>query len=339
MTRQKFHCHRGFTLIELLVVIAIIAVLIALLLPAVQQAREAARRSQCKNNLKQIGLALHNYHDTYQSLPFGSVFFRLNANEQIGTNPGGGAVNHGHWSWSSMILPYADQAALFQTLEVGKRSPAQANNIAGKEGLLRTPLSLFRCPSDPGAELCDSDRRVNLSAVSSTLNTATSEIARSNYAANNGHRDMGGGVLNSGVFERDHIRRFRDVTDGLSNTIAVGERSSDNLRGLAAVSGQSYQSAATLYATGPDQTPANGVNAAMGLAYIPLNSTNTASSSHLYKGFSSMHTGGAHFLFCDGSVHFISENIQWRHHADDGTQMGAYQLLHNMSDGMPPVQF
>lgn len=338
MARHKIHRHRGFTLIELLVVIAIIAVLIALLLPAVQQAREAARRSQCKNNLKQMGLALHNYHDTYKSLPFGVVFFRVNANETPGSNPSG-AGNRGNWNWSSMILPFADQAPLFQTLQVGRLSPAQANNIAGNEGLLRTPLSMFRCPSDPGANVCDEDRRVNFSAVSSTLNTATADVARANYAVNNGHRDMGGGVLNSGVFERDHIRRFRDVTDGLSNTIAIGERSSDHLRGLPSVSGQYYQSAANLYATGPDQTPPNGVSAAMGLALVPLNSTNTAINSHLYKGFSSMHTGGAHFLFCDGSVHFISENIQWRHHADDGTQMGAYQLLHNMNDGMPPVQF
>jgi len=321
---------RGFTLIELLVVIAIIAVLIALLLPAVQQAREAARRSQCKNNLKQIGLALHNYHDTFRMLPFGVVMYRANGGGSLGGGQDGSSLNRGNWAWSAMILPYIDQAPLFQIMQVGKFSPAQANNVTGNTGLLQTPLAVYRCPSDPGAVLCDDDRRINFSGVSSTLNTATTQVARSNYAGNNGHQDIGGGNINTGVFARDFIRRFRDITDGLSNTLAIGERSSD----VASIN----RSAASAYACGPDQTPANGISSALGVASFPLNSNNTSPSYYLYKGFSSIHTGGAHFLFCDGSVHFLSENIHWRQ-SDDPTIMGAYQRLHHMSDGMPAPEF
>ena len=330
---MTIHCKRiksGFTLIELLVVIAIIAVLIALLLPAVQQAREAARRSQCKNNLKQIGLALHNYHDTMNMLPFGVVFYR----NTPGGAPGGGqntqSQNQGNWTWGAMILPNIDQAALFQTMNVGKNSPAAANNVAGNLGLLQTPLPAFRCPSDPGENACDIDRRVNLTNVSSTLNIAQSIIARSNYVGNNGHQNIGGGNVNTGAFPRDLCRRFRDITDGLSNTIAIGERASD-ARGAS-------QSAGAIYATGPDQSPKWGIAGALGVAFYPLNTVNETAYVDLHKGFSSNHVGGAHFLFCDGSVHFISENIHWRN-SDDSTQMGAYQRLCNISDGTPAVEF
>ena len=126
----------AFTLIELLVVIAIIAVLIALLLPAVQQAREAARRSQCKNNLKQFGLALHNYHDTHQTLPYGME----------GREGGSG----GNWTWGSLILSQVDQAPLANSLLVGSTSFSVACGNATKVALMKTPLSLFRCPSDTG---------------------------------------------------------------------------------------------------------------------------------------------------------------------------------------------
>lgn len=118
------HRRRGFTLIELLVVIAIIAVLIALLLPAVQQAREAARRSQCKNNLKQIGLALHNYNDTHGALPSGSIVLRNTA----------GTVYYGHgWTWHATILPYLDQGPLYNAI--------QGADGMGNELATRTPRS------------------------------------------------------------------------------------------------------------------------------------------------------------------------------------------------------
>jgi prepilin-type N-terminal cleavage/methylation domain-containing protein/prepilin-type processing-associated H-X9-DG protein len=329
MTRQKFHCHRGFTLIELLVVIAIIAVLIALLLPAVQQAREAARRSQCKNNLKQIGLALHNYHDTYKYFPHGVVFFRATSGGTLGGDPGDAtSANRGNWAWTAMILPFIDQGPLFQAMQVGKLSPAQSNTITGNLGLLQTPLSIYRCPSDTGENLCDQDRAISFTGVPTAPNESSgnTKVARSNYIANYGHQAAGGGNENTGTFSRDFIRRMRDITDGLSNTFAIGERSSDvsNIN----------RSAGAAYAADRAQSSSNGVHAALGTANVTLNAT----TGDTWRGFSSMHTGGAHFLFCDGSVHFVSENIHWRQ-SDDVTLMGAYQRLHHKSDGMPPVEF
>ena len=123
---------RGFTLIELLVVIAIIAILIALLLPAVQQAREAARRTQCKNNIKQLGLALHNYHDVNLTFPPGYVLQE------------GGAVGAHNWDWSAMILPYIEQSALFNTLDVGQTRPSQALNNPVQLAAMVNPLTAFR---------------------------------------------------------------------------------------------------------------------------------------------------------------------------------------------------
>jgi prepilin-type N-terminal cleavage/methylation domain-containing protein len=132
---------RGFTLIELLVVIAIIAVLIALLLPAVQQAREAARRSQCKNNLKQIGIALHTYLEKQKMFPPGYIY-----------NAPDITPNRETWGWAAMLLPELDQAPLFEQLNVNRDTLQQvlATGTAGRANLLRTPLEAFHCPTDPG---------------------------------------------------------------------------------------------------------------------------------------------------------------------------------------------
>ena len=128
---------RGFTLIELLVVIAIIAVLIALLLPAVQQAREAARRSQCKNNLKQIGLALQNYHDNNKAFPIS-----LYGGYGDTANVGGFTQNSRSWGWPVRILPFVDQAALYK-----KASPG--NTTIAASGVMTQVVTAFLCPSDP----------------------------------------------------------------------------------------------------------------------------------------------------------------------------------------------
>ncbi len=144
MVPKRIRRLRGFTLIELLVVIAIIAILIALLLPAVQQAREAARRTQCKNNLKQIGLALHNYHDTNKALPSGSIVL-LNA---------AGTQYFGHgWTWHASILPYMDQATMYAAIQgpndggLGSESGGTASPKQTLAGA--TVLSMFWCPSQP----------------------------------------------------------------------------------------------------------------------------------------------------------------------------------------------
>ena len=149
---------RGFTLIELLVVIAIIAILIALLLPAVQQAREAARRTQCKNNLKQIGLALHNYHDTFLMFPHAIFFYP--------TPAGNAAANIPAWAWSAMILPQIEQTNLYNTLNLGPVPFQTAANTPATLNLLQTPLAAFRCPTDVTPPL-NSDRSFTLTSGTS----------------------------------------------------------------------------------------------------------------------------------------------------------------------------
>jgi prepilin-type N-terminal cleavage/methylation domain-containing protein/prepilin-type processing-associated H-X9-DG protein len=216
----------GFTLIELLVVIAIIAVLIGLLLPAVQKVREAANRMKCSNNLKQIALAIHNHHDTYGEFPYGrpvragdaSVAGAANA-----TNTGGSPypTNEGSFgSWQVRILPFIEQDAL-QKLVIGKTN--SADYTAGRVAIRKVPVSIFQCPSDP-------------TSSTSFLN-GTDPVFASSYLGVTGNDDWfeaGGWGSNArnGIFAvyswvrspSKKPRRIRDVLDGTSNTVAVGER-------------------------------------------------------------------------------------------------------------------
>lgn len=181
----------GFTLIELLVVIAIIAVLIALLLPAVQSAREAARRTQCKNNLKQLALAMHNYHDTHGVFPPGYL-----------TETG--------WGWGTMLLPFVEQGNLFDALSPS--GPMSLTDAARLE-LVRESLGMFRCPSDSQPVLNDKSKPEV---------AAKEEIAMSNYLG-----IMGSVVADpngNGTMFQDSRVRIGDITDGTSTTLLLGER-------------------------------------------------------------------------------------------------------------------
>jgi prepilin-type N-terminal cleavage/methylation domain-containing protein len=211
--------NRGFTLIELLVVIAIIAILIALLLPAVQQAREAARRTQCRNHLKQLSLALHNYESTHGTFPMSRITIQ-------------GSVN----SWSAMTLPFFDQAPLYQQWDFN-RSWNHAPNVA----LAATRMPVWQCPSaplsspPPTAQIHDTAR--NPAGVKDfTWPTATgglgpadygttNEVRRSFYEANG--LPLPGGIQRGmpGAMARGEITRVRDITDGMSNTMLVSETS------------------------------------------------------------------------------------------------------------------
>ena len=210
----------GFTLIELLVVIAIIAILIALLLPAVQQAREAARRSQCKNNLKQLGLALHNYHDIHRVFPSGVV-----DSNPATSSPGDAANNSNGLAWGTMILPMIDQAPLFNQIGTQTGGFTRSWQDANGDGTLgdaiaaaKTILPAFICPSDPMGG----------------LNTDKGSFGKSNYLGNAGRGAVqttstgaAAGAKN-GMFFENSKRRFRDITDGTSNTFFITERTTKN---------------------------------------------------------------------------------------------------------------
>lgn len=319
---SRSRVRRGFTLIELLVVIAIIAVLVSLLLPAVQQAREAARRTQCKNNLKQLGLALHNYHDTFGKFPSGFV---SNAWPSPGSD--GQTTELSCWSWGAMILPYLDQANLYNTVQPGTISLA-ANLAAGgaQRTALTTPLAGFLCPSDPGPGLNDFSRSYASGSPQDTDfgtydRRATSNgtdriaIATSHYVGIADSGDSGtpawlpgafGPPL--GTFYANSSRGIRDIIDGTSNTLIVGERAF-RFEGLNVGAGN---------ALGFGITSDNGAQyigsysrsalAIYGIPYWGINQSVT-NANHQTRGFSSNHVGGVQFLLGDGSVRFLSDNI------------------------------
>ena len=284
---------RGFTLVELLVVIAIIGILVALLLPAVQAAREAARRMQCSNALKQLGLACHNYHDTYKSLPPGYL------RKQPVVN------NTAYWGWGSFVLPFMEQAPLHEQLDVGNTHAAVAVLDPVLGPLFKEAIPTFRCPSDVGPAI-NTNGNFRLQGE----NTATS-----NYVANNGSRNAFLGHLDldrriwAGVFSRDNVKRFRDIVDGTSNVIMLGERrwqfkdTAGNLRQIGA---------STVFGVRRDNNTCSGRMNGMATGRSKLNYNNT-NSCRGRLGFSSQHPGGAMFVLCDASVQFIPETVESDH--------------------------
>ena len=337
----------GFTLIELLVVIAIIAILIALLLPAVQQAREAARRTQCKNNMKQIGLAMHNYHDVYNTFPPGYV-----TKTPCNTAAQWSACNVGEvglYSWGAFILPYIEQANLYSLMNVGNVWLDQ--NLANPtiRAAMIQPLGGFLCPSDPGPALSDYASASNRYNFNVTDGSNSYQIARSNYMMMANAWDsttppvyavqygpaLGVGYANSKV-------KIRDITDGTSNTILVGERAYKYKSNFTVGGGNVIGfSASNNVQDSSYGRKGNGL-AAIGLTYNGINAV--VGGEHDVRGFSSNHVGGAHFVFCDGSVHFLSENIDYV----KGTVSAAnyvslatstFQKLALRNDGFPTGEF
>jgi prepilin-type N-terminal cleavage/methylation domain-containing protein/prepilin-type processing-associated H-X9-DG protein len=298
-------CRRtGFTLIELLVVIAIIAVLIALLLPAVQQAREAARRTQCKNNLKQLGLAVHNYHDTHRAFPPGQI--RINFPDKPKVRG---------WSLFVQLLPQFEQGPLYARWDF---ADPLANANGGLSANTAHVLPMLLCPSDA----------IPQNPVQST----TSWYGVSSYAGNGGSRShppenlSGDGIFSASGPATPSFPQVRmgDVTDGLSGTFLFGERDHTD------PNYDTYYTAG--WATEPMGqwgwwAPSGG---AFGLSDVTLSTFATmnyrvpvpangpggdqTTFSSLYDPFrvgayGSRHTGGANFCLADGSVRFVSENV------------------------------
>ncbi len=224
---MKSPSRRAFTLIELLVVIAIIAILIALLLPAVQQAREAARRTQCRNNLKQIGLALHNYHDIHSMFPIGHQYRKVTEIAGSGTPNFTSRRGGSGWAWSFYILPQLDQAPLYNRFQadVSMADVGPDGTPTGSDNnklLAATVQTWARCPSSTAP----STRNMNGLGVGG----GNGPVAVTTYKASSGsfHGGPGGWPFNNqarrnGLFHRDSRVKIRDITDGASNTIAIGE--------------------------------------------------------------------------------------------------------------------
>ncbi|MGC1275404.1 MAG: DUF1559 domain-containing protein [Planctomycetaceae bacterium] len=290
---------RGFTLIELLVVIAIIAVLIALLLPAVQQAREAARRSQCLNNLKQIGLALHNYHDTHRTFPPGWV----------GADPATGApVVEGQngFGWAAMMLPFVEQTNLYDQFHFERSIVDDVVGPPTNKSLLATKLTVFECPSDSHPDTFDIEPEGGGAPIAT--------LAVSNYVGLFGFeyvgalpdpshdRDLhvceelapGQQCSGDGVLFHNSKVTLGHITDGTSNTIMVGERASQVLPNVE-----------PFYSTWVGVVP-EGDEA---LERILGSTDHAPNGGHHAEDFSSEHTGGAHFILGDGHAKFISENV------------------------------
>ena len=292
---------RAFTLVELLVTIAIIAVLIALLLPAVQQAREAARRIQCRNNLKQIGLALHNYHEAFQVFPMGYHW-------PLGTG------------WSYHLLPHLDQASLYNSFTVGTPTAAAASIWrTGPPSLaLAVPLPVFRCPSSGSVEAVTNvdgiPRRVpcDYTACASGVRTTDSPTSV---------RGIGGENLD-GAFFRSSSVRIRDFLDGASNTVGVGE-----------VVSEPSVSQVDHWSIGSDDLGRNDLPLSqdssefLGSLGVKLNLFYQGSSTDdIELSFKSRHAGGVQFLLMDGAVRFINGSLDESLRKALGTRAGGEVL-------------
>ena len=318
------NCHFGFTLVELLVVITIIGILIALLLPAVQAARETARRMKCTNNLKQIGLALHNYHNTFESLPPGAVLYRT---LDAGGQPTGPVVRgRSEWGWAALILAYLEQKPLYDQLGVKKYRLQELVDDTAKHYLVQTPIDGYLCPSSKSEPL-NSRRKLNHGSTSLD-NPATSDYVGVRLPHN-------GPVLPTaapGGWRLSAVR-FADITDGTSNVLAVGERCWRRKSGIWA-------------GAGSHNAGLEGKHIG-GHCYPGPNKDGPATEGD----FHSEHPGGVNFLLCDGSVRFVSDFIESKRDSDGDWNAkyartapstyrppGVYQLLAHRNDGWPIVE-
>jgi prepilin-type N-terminal cleavage/methylation domain-containing protein/prepilin-type processing-associated H-X9-DG protein len=287
---------RAFTLIELLVVIAIIAILIGLLVPAVQKVRAAAARISCANNLKQIGLACHGYHDANQALPPG---YYATASYPD-TAPG--------WGWGAFLLPHLEQDTLYRQIDLN--TPVQNSPAA------RSVVKMFLCPADTPPP--------SAFALTDATFAPVALVAPSSYAATVGpDADEADAFTGSGVFYRNSRTRLTDITDGTSQTVMIGDRAWVQTQGTwaGAPSG-------ALTRAGARNPWANATASAAVLVLVHNNYINIRTDADGgLDDFSSNHTGGANLLFADGSVHFL------RDITGDGAERRAFWAMGTRAGG------
>jgi len=320
MTRRRFHrwavggrvpapqllgkrAGTGFTLIELPVVIAIIGVLVGLLLPAVQQAREAARRGSCVNNLKQIGLALHSYQDSRKQLP--PLALKASASSTAAA-----------WAWSAVILPFMEYGTLHDTLKVDTNTVSQTLADSTIKDQLSTLLPTFLCPSDTSPR------------PTSSRGLAGVSFGRSSYPGVNGRGPRAYARNQKGVFASPwpndlsgavKPRSFKDIRDGLSKTMMIGER---HVEATGDPSRLAWASWTAVTEPNMDASGYKGVMEVAGSTGYPMNEP--AATSWMYQHwFRSLHPGGVSFGFSDGSVHFLNDTMPFN----------VYQALCTIGDG------
>ncbi len=314
LSHSRFRTRSAFTLIELLVVIAIIAILIGLLLPAVQKVREAAARAKCQNNLKQLMLAVHGYHDANNRLP--PACNRLQIQDTGGVAPGA-------LFWSYYILPYIEQNAIYDSMPT--TMPPNFSN-ASVMNAVQASISTYRCPSSTDQETYNvTENGVNIPArrgvsygvvLSGSIGNPTTPTGARNGSAEN-HNDLDDGSSGGtgvhgprlsharfdGVFNQGSEGTMTTISDGTSNTVGIGERYR-----MSAITGNSASATSQVgYWQIASASSQNGHAQFAGSIGIPIN-TKSTSNTIQWAGFSSRHTGGANFAMMDGSIRFLRDS-------------------------------